>query len=174
MQRFAPQMLFIQGVHVCTACKNSSFRTVLRGLPMPAHLIGSPNPLVSPRTPKGADQPAQCLKTLFSRFFCAPKGVRSRFPERRNHFQRLVEGPGPRRRQEVVQLPHSRRPASRQPARRVAAALRRRGTTGTSWSRQTWATSSPRWTGSCPRPCAGRSGPRTATPLPWWTGASRR
>ena len=44
----------------------------------------------------------------------------------KNHFQRLVEGPGPRRRQEVVQLPHSRRPASRQPARRVAAALRRR------------------------------------------------
>ena len=45
-----------------------------------------------------------------------------------NHFQRrLVEGPGPRRPQEVVQLPHSRRPApSRQPARRVAAALRRR------------------------------------------------
>ena len=40
---------------------------------------------------------------------------------------KLVEGPGPRRRQEVVQLPHSRRPApSRQPARRVAAALRRR------------------------------------------------
>ena len=27
----------------------------------------------------------------------------------------------------------------------------------------------------CPRkPCTGRSGPRTATPLPWWTGASRR
>ena len=23
-------------------------------------------------------------------------------------------------------------------------------------------------------PCTGRSGPRTATPLPWWTGASRR
>ena len=45
---------------------------------------------------------------------------------------------------------------------------------GTLWSRPTWATSSPRWTGSCPRkPCAGRSGPRTATPLPWWTGASR-
>ena len=41
-------------------------------------------------------------------------------------FHRLVEGPGPRRRQEVVQLPYSRRPASRQPARRVAAALRRR------------------------------------------------
>ena len=39
--------------------------------------------------------------------------------------RRLVEGPGPRRRQEVVQLPHSRRPASRQPARRVAAARRR-------------------------------------------------
>ena len=47
--------------------------------------------------------------------------------------------------------------------------------TGTSRSRQTWATSSPRWTGSCPlKPCTGRSGPRTATPLPWWTGASRR
>ena len=29
-------------------------------------------------------------------------------------FDRLVEGPGPRRRQEVVQLPHSRRPACRQ------------------------------------------------------------
>ena len=39
----------------------------------------------------------------------------------KNHFQRLVEGPGPRRPQEVVQLPHSRRPA---PSR--AAALRRR------------------------------------------------
>ena len=39
---------------------------------------------------------------------------------------KLVEGPGRRRPQEVVQLPHSRRPASRQPARRVAAALRRR------------------------------------------------
>ena len=25
-----------------------------------------------------------------------------------------------------------------------------------------------------PKPCAGRSGPRTATALPWWTGASRR
>ena len=38
-----------------------------------------------------------------------------------------------------------------------------------------WATSSPRWAGSCLRkPCAARSGPRTATPLPWWTGASRR
>ena len=43
-------------------------------------------------------------------------------------------------------------------------------TTGTLWSRQTWATSSPRWTGSCPKPCTARSGPRTA----WWTGASRR
>ena len=47
----------------------------------PAHLIGSPNPFVSPRTPKGADQapkippqPAQCLKTVFSRFFCAKRG----------------------------------------------------------------------------------------------------
>ena len=40
--------------------------------------------------------------------------------------RRLVEGPGPRRPQEVVQLPHSRRPASRQPARHVATALRRR------------------------------------------------
>ena len=67
-------MLFLQGVHVCTACKNSSFCTALgnkmlffqglfinidpggiafarflRGLPTPApaHLIGSPNPLVS-------------------------------------------------------------------------------------------------------------------------------
>ena len=40
---------------------------------------------------------------------------------------KLVEGPGPRRPQEVVQLPHSRRSApSRQPARRVAAGLRRR------------------------------------------------
>ena len=37
---------------------------------------------------------------------------------------KLVEGPGPRRPQEVVQLPHSCRPApSRQPARRIAAAL---------------------------------------------------
>ena len=49
-------MLFIQGVHVCTACKNSSFCTVLHGLPMPApaHLVGSPNPLVSraPQTQK--------------------------------------------------------------------------------------------------------------------------
>ena len=36
-------------------------------------------------------------------------------------------------------------------------------------------TSSPRWTGSCPKmPCTARSGPRTATPSPWWTGASRR
>ena len=33
---------------------------------------------------------------------------------------------------------------------------------------------SPRWTGSCPKRGTGRSGPRTATPLPWWTGASRR
>ena len=39
----------------------------------------------------------------------------------------LVEGPAPRRRQEVVQLPHSCWPAPpRQSARRVAAALRRR------------------------------------------------
>ena len=30
------------------------------------------------------------------------------------------------------------------------------------------------WTGSCPKPCTARSGPRTATPLPWWTGGSRR
>ena len=38
---------------------------------------------------------------------------------------KLVEGPGPRRPQEVVQLPHSRRPTpSCQPARRIAAALR--------------------------------------------------
>ena len=44
---------------------------------------------------------------------------------KKNIFRKLVEGPGPRRPQEVVQLPHSRRPApSRQPARRVAAALR--------------------------------------------------
>ena len=63
--------------------------TVLRGLPMPAHLIGSPNPLVSPRTRKGADQapgippqPAQCLKTLFSRFF-APKGAFFKLPRKR-------------------------------------------------------------------------------------------
>ena len=47
--------------------------------------------------------------------------------------------------------------------------------TGDDGNFQTWATSSPRWTGSCLRkPCAARSGPRTATPLPWWTGASRR
>ena len=44
--------------------------------------------------------------------------------QRQTIFKRLVEGPGPRRRQEVVQLPHSRRPApSRQSARRVAAAV---------------------------------------------------
>ena len=75
-------MLFFQGVHVCTACKNSSFCTVLRykmlllqalhvctpwsnsffctvlhGLPTPApaHLIGSPNPLVS-RAPQTLTQ----------------------------------------------------------------------------------------------------------------------
>ena len=43
---------------------------------------------------------------------------------------KLVEGPGPRRPQKVVQLPHSRRPASRQPARRVAAALGLRAADG--------------------------------------------
>ena len=31
-----------------------------------------------------------------------------------------------------------------------------------------------RWTGSCPKmPCTAQSGPRTATPSPWWTGARR-
>ena len=107
------------------------------------------NPLVSraPQTQKGLSrlrefpQPAQCLKTFFSsvfarsgnsnfsaiKVFLRQKGLlqassETRRPEEclNNHFQRLVEGPGPRRRQEVVQLPHSHR------AGRVAAALRRR------------------------------------------------
>ena len=73
----------------------------------PVGFPSTPNPKKGDEQAPGSPQPAQCLKTLF--------------------FQRrLVEGPGPRRFQEVVQLPHGRRPTpSRQPARRVAAARRR-------------------------------------------------
>ena len=116
-----------------------------------ANLIGSPNPLVSrakelSRLREFPPSLRNALKPFFLVFsldqgnsasvikvFFAPKGACFKLPRKRglksaskNHFQRLVEGPGPRRRQEVVQLPHSRRPAFRQPARRVAAALRRR------------------------------------------------
>ena len=74
------KMLLLQSVHVCTPWSNSffarfcatkcysssayinvgtrgiAFARVLHGLPMPAHLIGSPNPLVSRAPQKGAEQ----------------------------------------------------------------------------------------------------------------------
>ena len=66
-------------------------------------------------------------------------------------------------------------PLQNKNAETVGRATKRAALTGDDGNfvvRRTWATSSPRWTGSCPKmPCAGRSGPRTATPSPWWTGA---
>ena len=92
----------------------------------PAHLIGSPNLLVSPRTPnpkKGLSRLREfpslrnALKPFSSArsgnsnlsvikvFFEGQKRVRSRFPGRRPVVPKkiifIVEGPGPRRRQEV-------------------------------------------------------------------------
>ena len=51
------KMLFLQGLHLCRAWRNGIFCTGLHGLPMPApaHLIGSPNPLVS-RAPQTLTQ----------------------------------------------------------------------------------------------------------------------
>ena len=82
-------------------------------------MIGSPNPFPTPNPRKAAPPPSGGSQKGLEQGPAIP-------PQPAQCPRRLVEGPGPRRPQEVVQLPHSRRPVSRQPARRVAAALRRR------------------------------------------------
>ena len=110
---------------------------------------------------------------LFSRFWAVSlnaKNGEARHPLK-NHFFKLVEGPGPRRSQEVVQLPHSRRPVSRQPARRVAAGLclvSRR-------CRCPAAPAAPASAGSPGPPCCGRSwSPRPPAAARRRTEAPRR
>ena len=78
------KMLFLQGLHLCRAWRNGIFCTGLHGLPTPApaHLIGSPNPLVSraPQTltQKGLSQAPGiplALKNASKLFFFQQKGL---------------------------------------------------------------------------------------------------
>ena len=55
---FAPQKCYYYSAYINVGTRGIAFARVLHGLPMPApaHLIGSPNPLVSRAPQKGAEQ----------------------------------------------------------------------------------------------------------------------